>query len=347
MLNQAKASSPDGKDLITPEGVVTWEARVWKALNWIRECRSSHSLCEHPAFSRDVRPSRLVEVYAEGAEKRILVIQVPLTGRHIDYTALSHCWGPSGVPFKLTRSTMARLACGVPLTELPRTFRDAVRVTSSLGLRHIWIDALCILQEEACDDSLSAHDWEIEASKMGSIYSNAYVTLAAADARDSTGGLFLDVVPRYLSRFGHHVLAYGRAGEPSRLPKESVLSSRGWILQELVLSPRVIHFSTNLIFWQCKQSKHMCEDNSHEASSAPLARFGAKYRSLPFPGRPDWSNPSNTWSEWTVQYSRMHLTRPTDRLAAFAGISRYFQRMTNWTPVVGLWQEDLMMGLLW
>jgi Heterokaryon incompatibility protein (HET) len=95
---------------------------------------------------------------------------------------LSHCWGTEG---HLTTSTetLAERKAGIRIPDLPPTFRDAVQITRHLGIKYLWIDSLCILQ-----DNIS--DWEKESALMGSIYSTSYLNIVATHSGDSRGGCF-------------------------------------------------------------------------------------------------------------------------------------------------------------
>ncbi|EMD68557.1 hypothetical protein COCSADRAFT_134413, partial [Bipolaris sorokiniana ND90Pr] len=100
------------------------------------------------------------------------------------YVALSHCWGnPENHPLKTTKENYTERLAGIPLEELPKTFRDAVKITKHIGVKYLWIDSLCIIQDDI-------EDWKQEAAKMGAVYEYARLTIAAADARDSTEGCF-------------------------------------------------------------------------------------------------------------------------------------------------------------
>src|SRR5271170_8055968 len=87
------------------------------------------------------------------------------------------------MPLKSTRDTLKAHFAGIPWSSLPETFQDAITITRKLGIQYLWIDALCIVQ-----DDLS--DWEIESSKMASIYSHSFLTIAASHGRDSRSGCF-------------------------------------------------------------------------------------------------------------------------------------------------------------
>jgi hypothetical protein len=99
-------------------------------------------------------------------------------GKTFQYAALSHCWG-SGPRLTTTKSNWSKLALNVSFNALPPLFQDAVIITRQLGLRYIWIDSLCIIQD-------SLRDWETESSKMGSIYQNSYITISATNSSDGS-----------------------------------------------------------------------------------------------------------------------------------------------------------------
>jgi hypothetical protein len=88
------------------------------------------------------------------------------------YVTLSHMWGTDvGNQRTLTQSNLFEIQYGIDIAVLPAIYQDAVRITSLLGLQYIWIDSLCIIQ-----DDLS--DWQREASKMAMVYGNAICNLA-------------------------------------------------------------------------------------------------------------------------------------------------------------------------
>jgi hypothetical protein len=108
-------------------------------------------------------------------------------GARAAFVALSHCWGTKQVGYKSLATTSVNLHAHcheIPLESLPKTFRDAFLVTRELGLRFLWIDSLCIIQD-------SNEDWDLEASRMAHVYNNAYLTLAADLAPHSNVGLFV------------------------------------------------------------------------------------------------------------------------------------------------------------
>ncbi|KAE9375285.1 HET-domain-containing protein [Stipitochalara longipes BDJ] len=150
--------------------------------DWIHECCDNHSETCPPIGDNDL-PTRLIDVGpADGSEEPRLV-QL-LKGEKDRYLALSHCWGVSTINERLT-TTLATLDLrldSIPMSAMPANFYDATIITRKLGYRYLWIDSLCIIQD-------STDDWEIESQNMGNIYRNASLTIAAAGAKDSDGGM--------------------------------------------------------------------------------------------------------------------------------------------------------------
>jgi len=88
------------------------------------------------------------------------------------YVCLSHCWDSVSSLQTTITATLAARECGIELSTLPQTFRDAIKITRSTGLKYIWIDTLCILQD-------SKEDWAEESAKMGTYYGSSWLTIGA------------------------------------------------------------------------------------------------------------------------------------------------------------------------
>lgn len=65
------------------------------------------------------------------------------------YVTLSHRWG-SGA-FKLEKTTYGDMLNGMRVSILPATYQDAIKVTRHLKIRYLWIDSICIFQDERLD----------------------------------------------------------------------------------------------------------------------------------------------------------------------------------------------------
>lgn len=170
------------------------------------------------------------------------------------YVALSYVWGV-GNRVSTTKTCLplfqkeGALADG-PTSELPQTIRDAIELAESLQERFLWIDNLCIVQDdEEHRDSLIRN--------MSSIYHNASLTIIAADGHDATWGL-RGLAGISQPRQIHHV--HGPGGSRFLLKPQGTLSdskwnSRGWTFQEYLFSRRRLIFIDGTVRWECGQAR--------------------------------------------------------------------------------------------
>lgn len=139
---------------------------------WTSDCKKYHSKCQLDPLTWI--PSRLLYVGpADGTEDpRLIETSQECIQGH--YAALSHMWGSSRQlpPLRTMKSNYEKMKSGIPMWELSKNFAHAVIVTRRLGLRYIWIDSLCILQDEP-------QDWQKEAVMMHKVYTYAEVTIVA------------------------------------------------------------------------------------------------------------------------------------------------------------------------
>jgi heterokaryon incompatibility protein (HET) len=129
-------------------------------------------------------PSREVMVLKDSwrsifASKLLRLVETD-TGKYGQYIALSYCWG-SVSAYKTTVNTKNDHMSGINFDCLPRTIQDTIVLTRYLGLQYLWIDCLCIVQDDR-------EDWERESYRMGSVYQNSYLTIAASRAKDCSEG---------------------------------------------------------------------------------------------------------------------------------------------------------------
>ncbi|KAK8098544.1 heterokaryon incompatibility protein-domain-containing protein [Apiospora kogelbergensis] len=254
------------------------------------------------------------------------------------YATLSHVWGSpqTTAPFLTTTNRTVSLNKGlIQFEALPRTFRDAVEVTRALGLRYVWIDSLCIIQD-------SPDDWHQEAPRMAKIYSNAYVTIVATSAKSANDGFLERKVPEVppakipysipngdLFEAGHCYLQVkctpSLYHEPSMDLEAALWNSRGWTFQERILSRRLIHFTKDLIFIEC-WSSDWSEDNR-----VP----GNFYNRMPWLG-------GGLGAQKIPKLCWVH-----DKLPALAGVIERLSEITGFHNVAGLWKEDFANGLTW
>ena len=313
---------------------------------------SCYSICmkDHAACRKTVGgyPSRLLDLHDSGKGRVSLVDTTRMQKVRPKYFTLSHCWGKHQL-LKTTRQNMAKhQEEGIQICDLPNTYTDAVRVARRLGAQYLWIDSLCIIQD-------SKEDWEREAAAMASIYLNSALTISATSSPDGQGGCYLESGNKTLESIssetesGHRYCVKLR----ERMTRESIakpLLRRGWVLQETVLSRRVLHLTTNQIFWQCKEGFHS-EDGSvaqnvNNGGSVGLVPQGLGFLSEVETG--DGNSPdTSVWHAWAEDYSCRDFTYETDRLPALAGLIHYRQLDTNDVPLIGLWKSTLHLDLAW
>ena len=126
-------------------------------------------------------PAMMLKLCGQESDSFIQVVPASTVGE--PFVALSYVWGPGPAPWKTDKGNLHRRSHGFNINELPKTLRDACAVMRELKLRHSWVDAICILQ----DDDL---DWAHEATNMHRIYAHAYVTIAACESTSSHDGFF-------------------------------------------------------------------------------------------------------------------------------------------------------------
>ncbi|KAK5745333.1 hypothetical protein LTR17_001494 [Elasticomyces elasticus] len=210
---------------------------IQKIRDWTNQCYA-HWACNFWQYLNGVAwsavPTRLLELTPTKRHPTIrLVNTADLQEGSVFYTTLSHCWGHT-LNFELLRNNARRLRTAIPWNSLPRTFQDAAIVTARLGVRYLWIDSLCIMQDDK-------DDWAKEASRMSAVYTNSVLNLAADASRDSHGGLFRRREPRLVHSFfvpsvhprldEREYLCYANSWDED--VEKTQLSSRAWVLQEL------------------------------------------------------------------------------------------------------------------
>ncbi|KAI1389488.1 heterokaryon incompatibility protein-domain-containing protein [Hypoxylon trugodes] len=156
------------------------------------------------------------------------------------YACLSYCWGESKDVIKTTPSNLESHKNIIPLSSMPKTIQDAVRVCRGLGL-HLWVDSLCIIQD---DGDL----WLKDASDMDRIYLNSHLTIAALEPSSCEMG-FLGKQKFGLPEWQHTLRGAIVRPEPDEDLVHS-LDKRGWCLQETMLSQRKLYFNGNEMSWE-------------------------------------------------------------------------------------------------
>ncbi|KAH8796605.1 heterokaryon incompatibility protein-domain-containing protein [Hyaloscypha finlandica] len=330
------------------ERTITTEKTFQVLRGWIDTCLTSHPAC---ARQQKKLPTRVLDVSSHNPSLRAS------HGDKEPYAALSHCWGKSPL-IQTHRDTLRDRFDAIPWKNLSKTFQDAVTTTRELGLRYLWIDSLCIVQDDP-------EDWARESGKMASIYEGAQVVLAASDAKDGHDGFLRprsgSASPKSIFqgieskgnpysiriRKGDYHKWYGDALPPrSRIsPDSSPLSTRGWAFQERLLATRYVQFRSEELIWECR-SALWCECGALTRPSQqrePLSKK-AFYDTLGSATHPEIFS---LWSKIVNAYAIKALTNGGDVLPALSGLAKQFQKSNAGTYLAGLWEADFPLCLLW
>ena len=295
-------------------------------------------------------------------------------GREENYATLSYSWG-SYRGFLTTQENLSERRELIKFQDLPKAFQQAGYLTRRMGIRYLWIDALCIIQD-------SKEDWEQELPHMADIYRNCRIRLAASAARDPTQSFYppKPIVPSV--RLVH--LEKSPRGRGSRhkyynpqfetclvtLPKSfsddvesAYLNSRAWVLQERMLAPNTMHFCENHIYLETVQTiigEDFLPSGQTLSSRSCIEKFGmGRSRLMQIePRNPHNSNKSDrvdtsdSWHRLVEIFSDCKMTYSTDKLAAISGLVKDRQMRGKFPYLqsrygLGLWENTLHEDLLW
>ncbi|KAL7930801.1 heterokaryon incompatibility domain-containing protein [Trichoderma chlorosporum] len=321
-----------------------------QAAKWLTECQTSHDNCRvsDSAFV----PNRLLYLGDNGADSDILeLVEKPKSP--VPYAALSHRWTKE-TPAKslLTSNFPDRKQHGMPIAYLPRMMQDVLLVLRRLGIQYVWIDCLCIIQDDK-------DDWRREAALMAAIYTNAELTVAASWCDQPDQSLFRDhSAPEegtadvaqadgqsiFLRRKKHHFTWLGIESSAESMAAENPdiewpLLTRGWVYQEQLLSRRMLHFTRNELIWECFEETR-CECGWYDNNTRSPGARGCYKQSPAF----------KSWAQIIQGYAKRPLTVATDRLPALAGIGKAISAAKGYNAaeyLCGLWEKELEDSFFW
>lgn len=228
---------------------------------WFRQCLKNHEKC-NKVDRIGFLPTRVLNVgSSEAPILHLLVNERDPPSTSSQYATLSHCWGKTPTK-KLLKTTLRSMMKEISFKVLPKTFQDAITLSRNLGIKFLWIDSLCIIQD-------SIQDWEQESALMEEIYKNSVCNIAATAAQNGETGCFLKRNPslvkpcrvqiedsRLWSSSSTHsqsfdfVIAGTLAGHDPVV--DAPLNKRAWVTQETILSSRIIHCTRSELFWECQ-----------------------------------------------------------------------------------------------
>ncbi|EIW82553.1 HET-domain-containing protein [Coniophora puteana RWD-64-598 SS2] len=344
---------------------LSYDASASLAKEWLCQCLQHHDKCTLAAEGVSPTygyPARLIRVGGGGDnEFARLVVTVDLVVMP-RYLTLSHCWGGADI-LKLLLGNFNDLKNGIPFSNLPSTFQDAIVITRQLGFQYVWIDSLCIIQD-------LASDWRSESAIMGEIYAHSVCTIAALTARSSFEGCFSGArsnsVDHEAAKKERTPLAFRVCKIPHGLHAEYSASldvelrvdhsplplhTRAWVVQERLLAPRTLYYGAWGLAWECVacSATESYPFGKHSQFSPKASFFEICNRAQ----AADLTSESrdaliySLWRDVQASYTRCHLTFFTDRLIAISSVVKRIEQLTGWTNMWGLWKEKLLYELVW
>ncbi|KAL1838926.1 hypothetical protein VTJ49DRAFT_2057 [Mycothermus thermophilus] len=346
-----------------------------RIVGWVRECDEHHDGC---AVGEAELPTRLLDLGEQSAtsdaSQPTVHLVEPDPGTRGRYAALSYCWGTDSKPYVTTRAVLEsrKAPGGIDLATLPNTFLDAITLARRLGIRYLWVDSLCICQDDI-------HDWERESARMAAVYSNAYLTIAATGSKDSSGGLFFPRPTRPYFRVDYGPTTNSSSMRESASPQPSILifplatvkevlreyrirmhgeplTERGWAFQERVLSPRVLHFASDQACFECIQGI-VYEDGLRmprrfdHVKPEGVAGHEIVPSDVPVDTTLKYRYDMGRWYHIYGEYNQRKLTFPDDKLPALSGIAASFAArfgVDGSAYAAGIWRgEHMIESLCW
>lgn len=311
-------------NVISPSGILTLK-------QWVFGNKKSK------AFEAIYRPTRLIYVESrkESGLIRLVDSHSQTDKEPQPYLALSYCWGPKAPSLKTTKSNYAYLKSCISYHTMPKAYQDTVRLARALGVKYIWIDALCIIQDDVSD-------WETESKMMAEIFQNALVTIIPLCTSTCDEG-FLERNPSLRIKYMHNSIEGDISGSffirhtpfsyenaefairssptfsnaPINLElKKSPWQARGWTFQEDMFAVRKLYFGHMMMYWDSFQpldvmrtEDNIIDDPLDRVKNAKLPKTQSSSGLLS-------GYDYDAWYHSIVDYSEKLLTFETDRLPA-------------------------------
>ncbi|KAI0432011.1 HET-domain-containing protein [Xylaria sp. FL1042] len=343
---------------------------AWDGLTkqWVADIKAMLQLCltSHPQCKQSrprVLPTRLLHIRKNRENNLHVQLVSTIEGHTGEYAALSYCWG-GPQPLQLTKNSVHNfLQQPIERRDLPKGLDDAVEVASSLELEYLWVDALCIVQDDEDDKKR-------EIGRMSAIYHNSFVTIAAATS-SSVHESFLCNQSSFNTKYSACDVPFalgaedsGASAGPSNISVIPVhahrshnfpLNKRGWAFQEALLPPRLLVFGDLEPFVRCRTKNVI-----HRSFSCIEYGLSAGHsrRILDTPGSiQDYTsglitdakagNLDSLWREIVEQYTLRDLSILEDRSYAIDGIIDFLSDVLSDECHFGVWKSSPVACLLW
>jgi hypothetical protein len=344
MRKTKKSPSADGMDTEATENLQR-SAEIIRG--WLDRCRSDHEASPCSFSVSGTWPKRLIWLDPNSDGNRLVDTPVRTTP---EYVALSYVWGPTSGNIRTLTANIERMRQTIPFSDLPLTLQHVFYIVRLLKIEYLWIDALCIVQDDEAEMAA-------EISRMEFVYLNSTLQISAMASHGARHGL---VQTRRrcgdLEMEEHHLIMKACRGLrqkiwDERLRRDYCLLTRGWAYQERMLSRRIVHFTLFELLWECKQSR-WCECRKIEEPSGMMTNMinnmSAAFEACARVDTPPREHIIPLWRECVMGYSRGHLSEKSDRLPAISGVGRMLGgRDGHDAYVAGMRRDALPFELLW
>ncbi|KAF8854442.1 HET-domain-containing protein [Acephala macrosclerotiorum] len=316
-------------------------------IQWLEKCKHEHSgVCSATAMvstSHDLVPEYLVDVQ----DMRVHHV----CGEKLEYLALSYVWGRIQT-LQLLKHNRTELVtpgslCG-RIDEIPTVVRDAITFTKDMGYKFLWVDTLCICQDDA-------ETKERQIAGMNTVYARATMTLVALEGLDASYGLcgvHPYEMPRYQPMEKVHQLRMMTIMPPiSESLERSVWRSRAWTFQEEQFSRRILFFTKYQVYFRCQSSTY-CEDRFEDCLNVEDGYVKGAFQDELLhrlqPGAHLSTTANRIWMRMVEDYSKRSFSRDSDRYDAFAGVeSQLKQGSFHYPCILGMPVRHLVRELYW
>lgn len=307
----------------------------------------------HPWQPSSFLPTRLIDVGEDStAVPRLIVSSDIVQPQEAKYAALSYCWGTAEdakTQFKTVHETLDERCQSLPYEMMTATSRDAVALTRAIDLRYVWIDALCIVQDDL-------EDWKHESSQMNLVYRHAFVTFCGLSSQSCHESL-LNRAPAAKVLFqstirpgmnGYYLIrlhtSSGAWKNRERMDELCTWRRRGWTLQEMELSTRLLLFGHLKMHFRCGAFEW--SEGEKQISMASGDKIYDQITKI-VDGHTPATALYDTWIHVVHAYRHRLLTKEKDRLPAISGLARIIGETLRDQYFAGIWRGDLHRGLCW
>ncbi|KAM7203907.1 hypothetical protein V8F33_001878 [Rhypophila sp. PSN 637] len=308
-----------GRPLVLANG---FDATRELVCRWLSTCLKEHPRCGSGAAAR--LPTRVLDVGLVASDPVKLYAS---QGEDARYICLTYCWGNAQF-IKTTKETLEDHQKNIQFDLFPQTFRDTILIARALGIRYVWIDSLCIIQDDSAD-------W-------------AHESMAPGWAKSPTSGCFPPSekgleVESVLAREVFHFYKRSVASRDDHFP----LLARPWTYQERILSPRILYFSGHESIWDCRDVR-ICECGGarhveNELNKGGFYNLVSDQQSLDNKAY----NHRQLWRTMVTEYTTHQLSHLSDRLPAILGLANEMQHRRKSEYLAGLWRDTLIQDMCW